>query len=130
AVVLVALPHGNERRPQSPLPALRNDDLTGFRQVRREAADQRELESPRPRARLDELLLARTDMVRHRREWLSHPRQRPAIAGFCSEAHANKLIPHVAPENSGNAARIQAIAERDYGAQVRSKIELPLRRRA
>src|SRR6266404_1290873 len=130
AVVLAALPHGNERRPQSPLPALRNDDLTSFREIRHEATDQRELESPRPRARLNERLLARTNMVRHRREWLSHPRQSLAIAGFCSEAHANQLVAHFAAKNSGNAARIQAIAERDYGTQISRKIELPLARRA
>src|SRR5437867_1453445 len=67
-------------------------------------------------------------MVRHRREWLSHPRQSLAIAGFCSEAHANQLVTHFAAKNSGNAARIQAIAERDYGTQISRKIELPLGR--
>src|ERR1700730_3362240 len=89
AVVLAALPHGNERRPQSPLPAFRNDDLASLRQVCRQATDQRELESPRSRARLNERPPPRANVVRHRRERLSHPRQSLAIAGFCSEAHAN-----------------------------------------
>ncbi len=93
AVVLAALPHGNERRPQRPLPAFRDDHLTGFREIRHEAADQRELESPRPRARLNEFLAPCTHMVRHRREWLSHPRQSLAIAGFCSEATRISLSP-------------------------------------
>src|ERR1700694_4313012 len=130
AVVLAALPHGNERRPQSPLPAFRDDDLTGFREVRREATDQGELEPPRSCARFNKRLLARANVVRHRREWLSHSRQSLAIAGFCSEAHANQLVAHFTSKNSGHAPRIQAITERDYGTQVSRKIELPLRRRA